>query len=135
MHYLILLLYTIIYYNRESRLTISGGMWCQVITYFVIILITKVHQLIRHFQDKVRGRPMALCEVGTVLHYRVDQCFLSKTCCRLDEGIYGQSATILLTKTTAAQNEAALSYHRVRGQLVLWRLHIYFVHISTRQNL
>ena len=29
--------------------------------------------------------------------------------------IYVYTSTILLTKTTAAQNEVALSYHKVRG--------------------
>ena len=38
--------------------------------------------------------------------------------------LYNIHLTILLTKTTAAQNEAALSYHRVRG---LYFLAVVFV--------
>ena len=36
--------------------------------------------------------------------------------------MYYMATIILLTKTTAAQNKVALSYHRVRGQLYLRRL-------------
>ena len=44
-----------------------------------------------------------------------------------------RTITILLTKTTAAQNEAALSYHRLRG---LYVLAVVFVRIirSTRKS-
>ena len=59
-----------------------------------------------------------------------------KTCCYFALMIY---VTTILTKTTAAQNEDALSYHRVRGiyflAVVLWAVYISYLISSLEVSL
>ena len=55
-----------------------------------------------------------MCNVYCILYSVYCILFLSSTQQHISFGMYDVLA-ILLTKTTAVQNEVALSYHRVRG--------------------